>query len=170
MSEAATAAIPRGIFDRSTKGRTLAPVTIPVERGRIQFFSKVLGLADPIHSDPAAARRRGYPDVVAPPSFFIVLDCEAEEARSRLREGSVAELVNCDFRYLLHGDETYDYSGPVFAGDEVTHTTTITDFYDKKGGALEFATFASELNHRDRGVLVRATRTLIHRLPRGHVG
>jgi acyl dehydratase len=156
---------PKGIFDRSTKGRVLEPITVQVERGRIQFFAQVLQLTDPIHFEVNAAREQGYPDLVAPPSFFTVLDQAANEARGRRGQPSAAALVNVDFRYLLHGDEAYEYLNPIFAGDEVTLTTSILDFYDKKGGAMEFVTLASELRHAERGVLVCATRNLLHRLP-----
>ncbi len=155
---------PKGIFDRSTLGMTLAPVTITVERGRMQFFAKVLGEADPIHSDAPSARARGFPDIVAPASFFTVIDAEAGEERKRLGQPSLAELVKFDFRYLLHGDETYEYLNPIFAGEEVVVTTAIVDFYDKKGGNLEFVTFASKVEHAERGLLLRASRNLLHRL------
>ena len=165
MSETATAVNPKGIFDRATKGRRLEPVSVPVERGRVQFFAQVIGATDPVHADVAAARAQGHPDVVAPPSFFTAIDAAVNEERRRLGEPSIAALVNCDFRYLLHGDETYEYLGPIFAGDEVALTTTIVDFYDKKGGEMEFVTFVSELRHAERGVLIRTTRNLLHRLP-----
>jgi len=164
VSETSRAVNPKGIFDRSTRGRSLDPVTIQVERGSIQFFAQVLGETDPIHSDLASASARGFPDLVAPPSFFTVIDAAANEARKRLGQTSTAVLVNCDFRHLLHGDETYEYLGPIFAGDEVTLTTRIVDFYDKKGGDMEFVTFVTVLEHARRGVLVRATRNLLHRL------
>ena len=164
MSESAVAVNPKGIFNRGTKGQRLDPITVQVERGRIQFFAQVLGETDPIHLDPASARAKGFPDIVAPPSFFTAIDASANEERRRLGQPAAAALVNCDFRYLLHGDETYEYLGPIFAGDEVTLTTTIVDFYDKKGGDMEFVTFVSVLEHATRGVLVRATRNLLHRL------
>ncbi|MDR3470553.1 MAG: MaoC family dehydratase N-terminal domain-containing protein [Devosia sp.] len=164
MSETAVAVNPKGIFNRRTKGQRLDPVKVQVERGRIQFFAQVLGETDPIHLDLASARAKGFPDVVAPPSYFTVIDAASNEERRRRGEPAVATLVNCDFRYLLHGDETYEYLGPIFAGDEVTLTTTIADFYDKKGGDMEFVTFVSVLEHVTRGVLVRATRNLLHRL------
>jgi len=165
VSDIATAVNPRGIFDRSTRGLTLKSEAVLVERGRIQFFAQVLGLADPIHFDVDAARAQGHPDLVAPASFFTVLDAAVGEARRRSGQPSAAEVVKCDYRYLLHGDETYAYFGPIFAGDEVTITTSIAEFYDKKGGEMEFVTFVSELTHAERGVLVRATRNLLHRLP-----
>ena len=165
MSGTTTAVNPRGIFDRSTMGTSLAPITVQVERGKIQFFAQVLGETNPIHSDVASARAQGFPDIVAPPSFFTAIDAMADEERRRLGQTSAAVLVKCDLRYLLHADEAYDYFGPIFAGDEVTLKTSIVDFYDKKGGDLEFVTSLSVVEHATRGVLVRATRTVLHRLP-----
>lgn len=154
----------RGIFDRNTVGRSTDRVELEVERGRIRFFSQVLGERDPIHSDIDAANAMGFPDLVAPPSFFMVIEALAEEASARVGQPSAKQLIGCDFRYLLHGDETYVYRGPVFAGDQLSFVTTVDGFYEKRGGALEFATLSSVVSHAERGDLIRATRTLIHRL------
>ncbi len=156
---------PRGIFDRSSKGATLEPVTVPIERGRIRFFAQVLGETDPIHFDLEAARAAGHPDLVASTSFFMVVESAATEERVRRGQRSMLQLVNCDFRYLLHGDERFFYHAPLYAGEEVSLTAKVLDFYDKKGGAMEFVTFESTLLHKERGVLIRAQRTLLHRLP-----
>ncbi|WP_428394390.1 MaoC family dehydratase N-terminal domain-containing protein [Lichenicoccus sp.] len=164
MIETTSVAVRKGIFDRTAKGVSSDPVTIQIERGRIRFFAEVLGAADPIHSDVAAARAKGYPDLVAPPSFFTVLDAIASEEHRRLGRTPIATLIGCDNRYLLHGEEQYDYAGPMFAGDQVTLTTTVVDFYDKKGGTMEFVTLQSVVEHAARGTLVKATRNLLHRL------
>ena len=39
---------------------------------------------------------------------------------------------------LLHGEQSFRYFKQVCAGDTVNVQSTITDIYDKKGGALEF--------------------------------
>ena len=163
MVETANAAAPRGLFDRSTKGLSFAPVTVQIERDRIRFFAKVLEATDPVHYDVEAARAKGYPDLVAPPSFFMVIEATANEELQRKGQVSAIERVGSDFKYLLHGDEQYEYHGSLYAGDVVTLTTSVIDFYDKKGGAMEFATLRSVVEHRDRGVLIRATRTMLHR-------
>ncbi|WP_260581945.1 MaoC family dehydratase N-terminal domain-containing protein [Sphingopyxis sp. PET50] len=155
----------KGIFDRSTKGTQIEPVKVLVERGRIRFFSQVLGQTDPIHFDLDAARAAGHPDLVAPPSFFMVIEAAANEERKRLGITTAQELVRVDYRYLLHGEERYFYEAPIYAGDEVEIGIVITDFYDKKGGAMEFVTFESRIVHPERGLLVRSQRSLLHRLP-----
>lgn len=155
---------PKGLFKRETRGQTIAPVTVAVERGRVRFFAQILGETNPHFIDVDAARAAGHPDITAPPSFFMVLEALADEERKLRGEPSAVELVGCDFRYLLHGDEHYAYEGAIYAGDDVTIETRVVNFYDKKGGAMEFVTLESLVTHAERGVLVRAKRTLLHRL------
>jgi acyl dehydratase len=102
--------------------------------------------------------------LVAPASFFAVLQALATEQLERNGLPSVNKIVGCDQRYLLHGDETYTYHGLVFAGDDLDMTTTIVDFFDKKGGALEFVTYRIEAVHSQRGLLIETRRSLLHRL------
>ena len=154
----------KGLFNRQAKGSTLPPVKVTIERGRIQFFARVIGEEDPIHNDVEAARAKGYPDIVAPASFFTVVDAMVGEELARRGREPLASVIGCDFRFLLHGDDTYQYSGDIFAGDEITAETLVVDFYDKKGGAMEFVTLKSTLSHAERGVVLTATRTLLHRL------
>ena len=164
MSETLTQVRPQGLFDRATRGASLPTAEVTVERGRVQFFAEVLGLRNPAHTDLTAAQAAGYPDLVAPPSFFTVIDAMANDALRRGGHLSAAELIRCDFTYLLHGDETYDFHGPIFAGDTIAVRSRIADFYDKKGGAMEFAVIECELVHAKRGPLLKATRTLLHKL------
>ena len=155
---------PKGLFKRETRGLEIAPVAVQIERGRIRFFAEVLGETSALYTDVDAARAAGHPDIAAPPSFFMVIEAAANDERQRRGEKGAAEIVGCDFRYLLHGDEQYSYEGLIYAGDEVTLSTRVVDFYDKKGGAMEFVVFESVIAHADRGTLVRAKRTLLHRL------
>lgn len=155
---------PKGLFDRSTLGFSMPAVTVTVERGQVVFFSQVVGETRPVHLDFEAARAEGFPDVVAPPTFFTAIEAMVEDETRRQGRVPILARVGCDFRYLLHGDERYDYRGLVFAGDEVTVTTRVVDFYDKKGGTMEFVTLESTLDHAERGRLLTTTRTLLHRL------
>jgi acyl dehydratase len=164
MNDVAPAANPRGRFDRSTIGRSVT-ATVQVERGRIRFFSQVLGETQSIHTSVDLARASSYSDLVAPPSFFMAIEADANAALVERGEATIAELIHADFRYLLHGDERYAYRSLIFAGDEIVYESRVLDFYDKKGGAMEFVTILSTLGHAERGLLVEARRTLLHRLP-----
>lgn len=164
MGDASAATECRGLFKRNCKGTTLPAVTVRIERGRIQFFAQVVGETNPIHLDVEAARAAGHPDVVAPAAFYTVVDAMANDERRRMKHLPVMDLIGCDLRYLLHGDETYEYSGAICAGDEISVETRVVDFYERRGGAMEFVTLRSVLSHRERGALLTATRTLLHRL------
>ncbi|MFA7432730.1 MAG: MaoC family dehydratase N-terminal domain-containing protein [Gemmobacter sp.] len=155
---------PRGFFDRATKGLKTEPVQFEVEAGRISFLAETLGETNPVHHDRAAARAAGYPDVVAPPTFAMVVDLETGRAQERRGEPSVLSRIGCDFRRLLHGEERYDYHGLIFAGDTLSIMTEVVGFEDKKGGTLELAHLRSEIRHPERGVVVTITRSLVHRL------
>lgn len=155
---------PRGLFDRTARGYSTPPVAVSIERGRVRFFSETLGETNPIYLEVEAARAAGHPDVVAPPSYFMVIEAEANAELTRLKQG-LDKRLQCDFRYLLHGDERYHYRAPIYAGDQVLVTSRVIDFYDKKGGAMEFVTIESVVTHPERGELVRTARTLLHRLP-----
>ena len=122
----------KGFFKREAEGSSINPVSVSVERGRIRFFAQVLGTADPIHDDVNYARARGHRDIVAPPSFFMVIEALANEITRRRGEPNMLDMIGADFRYLLHGDEHYSYDGLIYAGDEVSVTSRALDSYDKK--------------------------------------
>ena len=153
-----------GLFNRTVAGSALLPVTIEIERGRIRFFAQTLGITDPVHFDTEAAVSAGHPDLLAPPSFMMVMEALAEEERKRLGRESWYHALGCDFRYLLHGSESYCYHGPIFAGDRLTFTTAFGQFDDRKGGLLELADIQLRVEHGERGLLLSGSRTLLHRL------
>lgn len=153
-----------GLFIRATAGKALAPVQVTVERDRIRFFAKVLSYDDPVYHDTRAAQAAGYPDLLAPPSFLMVVEALAEEERRRSDQRSYYDFVGCDMRYLLHGNEGYIYNGQIYAGDTLSFETTVAGFEDKKGGALELCKLVLRVVHPRRGLLIEGRRTLIHRL------
>ena len=65
--------------DVSYEGRVYPP-TEPYAVGReaIREFAAAVGASSPLHHDVAAARAAGYPDVVAPPTYAVVLAQRAE--------------------------------------------------------------------------------------------
>jgi acyl dehydratase len=65
-------------LDQSFVGRSWPP-TAPylVGREKIREFAAAIGATDPEYHDPEAARAIGYPDVVAPPTFPIVVTMAA---------------------------------------------------------------------------------------------
>ncbi|MGK2852614.1 MAG: FAS1-like dehydratase domain-containing protein, partial [Microbacteriaceae bacterium] len=55
-------------------GRSYPPTTpYLVGREKVREFSRAVFATNPINHDLAAARAAGYPDVVAPPTFAVVV-------------------------------------------------------------------------------------------------
>lgn len=120
------------MIDKKHIGYAPPPTLWDVEKGRIAFFAKVIGLSDPIHTDEAAARAAGYRGIVAPPTF--IFSAEGDSGATM----KLIETLGIDLGKVLHGEQRFDYLAPVCAGDTLCFQSKISDIYDKKGGALEF--------------------------------
>lgn len=153
-----------GIFNRTTKGHITPPVEVTLERGALAFFANTIGETNPIYLDAAAAQAAGHPDIMAPATYAVVVGTFAGQTAKRQGQPDILELINGDLRVLLHGTEAYDYHRAMFAGDTVSVENEITGFSDAKGGALEIAHVTTRITHPERGLLVTATRGIIHRL------
>ncbi|MCX4389393.1 MaoC family dehydratase N-terminal domain-containing protein [Micromonospora peucetia] len=115
-------------LDPSFVGRTYPP-TAPYQVGRekIREFATAIGAADPAHHDPQAARALGHSDVVAPPTFPIVLTMAANQ------QIIDDPALGVDYSRVVHGDQRFAYTRPVVAGDELVCVSVI-DAVSSRGG------------------------------------
>jgi acyl dehydratase len=90
-------------------GRESIPIVVDVERGHIRRFVEAVGDANPIYVDEAAARAAGHPRIPAPPTFAVAL--RANDPRGG---------IDLDWRKLLHGEQEFVSSRPLYAGDRLT--------------------------------------------------
>jgi acyl dehydratase len=116
-------------------GMVSEPRTIDVEKGFLKFFAHATGETDPVYFDEEAARAAGHPAIPAPPTWLFSLGMAAPARRGGL---FASEGFALDMARVLHGEQSFTYHRPIYAGDTLTLTTTTTDIYAKKGGALEF--------------------------------
>ena len=100
-------------------GRTYPPIApYQVGREKIREFAAAVKATDPAHHDVDAARAAGYADLVAPPTFAVVVSQRADAA-----------LVNdpaagIDFSRVVHADQRFTHHRPIVAGDELTAAVT----------------------------------------------
>lgn len=153
-----------GIFDRSSKGQITPPIEVTLERGALQFFAETIGETNPIYLDVKAARAAHHPDILAPATYAVVVGALAGQQAKRMGQPDLLDLIHGDLRVLLHGSESYIYHGPLYAGDTVQVENEVTDFSDAKGGKLEIAHVTTRITHPERGLLVEASRAIIHQL------
>jgi acyl dehydratase len=98
-----------------------------VGREKIREFARAIGASDPAYLDPEAARALGHPDVIAPPTFPIVLTASGTQAMIE------DPGLGLDFSRVVHGDQRFAYTRPVRAGDLLTATTTIEEITTRGG-------------------------------------
>ena len=113
------------------QGRSYPP-TPPylVGREKVREFARAVFATSPLHHDPEAARAAGHADVVAPPTFAVVVQ---EHALALLLADPEAGI---DFSRVVHGDQRFAFSRPIVAGDELTAVLTVTSVKTLGGHAM----------------------------------
>ncbi len=101
------------------------PATTPYSVGRekVREFASAVGATHPAHHDLVAARGAGYPDLVAPPTFAVVV---AQRAEAQYVSDPEADV---EFSRVVHADEKFVHHRPIVAGDElvtVLHVDSVT--------------------------------------------
>lgn len=112
-------------------GRSYAP-TEPYQVGRehVRAFATAVLAEHPAHHDVEAARALGHPDVVAPPTYAVVI---AQRAEAQLIEDPEAGI---DFSRVVHADERFVHHRPVHAGDELVTTLHVDSITERAGLAM----------------------------------
>ena len=112
-------------INRDYVGRVF-PVSEPYEVSRVKIseFADAIGDASLVYRDKVAAQAAGHPDVIAPPTFAIVISMA----------GSGAALADpglgLNYAMVVHGEQRFSYRRPITAGDVVTAQVTLTDIRD----------------------------------------
>jgi acyl dehydratase len=138
-------------------GRSFAPRSHPVEREHIRRLAAAVGEQSPLYHDVAAAQAAGLPDLPAPPTMATAYGLWASPELL----GELAEL-GAPLPRLLHGEQSYAYHAPVYAGDTLTSVTTIVGLEQKRGqaGPFELLTLETRL-HNQRGELAIVDRLVV---------
>jgi acyl dehydratase len=133
------------------------PHSMTVEAGRLRFFAKAIGETNPVYSDEAAARAAGYRALPVPPTFLFCLEMERPDPC-----GWIAAL-GLDLGRILHGEQSFTYHAPCYAGDTLFFDAKIIDSYEKKGGALLFIVKDAVVRNQDGTHIADLRTTLVHR-------
>lgn len=135
-------------------GRAFPP-TAPylVGREKVREFARAVFADAPQHSDPAAARALGYADVVAPPTFAMVV-----------QDRTLQQLLGdpdsgIELSRLVHAEQRFRYSRPIVAGDELTATLSVTGIRTLGGNAM--ITSEAEIVDADGAHVVTTTSVLL---------
>ena len=120
------------MIDRRFIGYTTAPTAVTVDAWRVKLFCQAIGETDPVHWDESAARAAGHRSCPVPPTFLKALESE------HCNSAALLELLQVSVGKVLHAEQSFEYQQPVYVGDAVEITRSVTDLYDKREGTLSF--------------------------------
>jgi acyl dehydratase len=137
-------------------GRTF-PATAPYEVSRVKIaeFAEAIGDPNPVFRDQAAAQAGGYPDVIAPPTFPVVI-AMAASGRAVADPG-----LGLNYAMVVHGEQRFEYSRPLRAGDVVTAQSTISAI--REVGPMTMLTTETQIRTADGEHVCTGFSTLVER-------
>lgn len=117
--------------DPSFVGRVYPPdEPYAVTREQIAAFAEAVGATHPAHTDPQAARALGHADVVAPPTWAVVV---AQRSEAAYVDDPAAGI---DFSRVVHAEERFAYTRPIVAGDRLVTTLHVDAVVERAGLAM----------------------------------
>lgn len=131
------------------------PPTPPylVGREKVREFARAVFADAPLHTDVEAARALGYADVVAPPTFAMVIqDQTLQQLLSEPDSGIVLART-------IHAEQKFSYSKPIVAGDELSGQLRVTGIRMMAGNAM--ITSEAEITDAAGEHVVTATSVLL---------
>lgn len=137
-------------------GRTLVP-TEPyvVGREKVREFARAVLADNLINHDVDAARAAGYPDVVAPPTFAVVLQ------QLTLDQLLAEPDASIDFSRVVHGEQRFSFVRPIVAGDVLRAQLTVTSVKTLAGN--DMVTSETVVSDDSGEHVLTATSTLVVR-------
>ena len=137
-------------------GRTFEPSEpYEVSRVKIAEFATAVGDASPLCRDRAAAQAAGYPDVIAPPTFAMVV----------LTGGTAAMMADpglgVNYAMIVHGEQSFTHSRPLHAGDIVVSQAAIESI--KQIRSMTTMATVTEIRTVDGEHVCTARSTLVER-------
>lgn len=134
-------------------GREYPPnAAYEVGHEKLREFAEAVGATHPAHTDAEAARALGYPDVIAPPTFAVVV---AQRAESQLISDPAAGI---DFSRVVHADERFVHHRPIHAGDRLVTVLHVDSITERAG--LSMVTTRAVISAEDGEPVATVTSTL----------
>lgn len=146
--------------DRSKTGKEYPPIRWEVERGKVREFISAIGDANPVFTDREAAVGEGYRDTPVPPTFMTV---------PLMFSHAIVAMINdlgINVFRILHGEEEYEYTRPVYPGDTLTgipRVASIEEKTNKAGKKMDLITFDIRYADQEGNEVVRERFLLIER-------
>ena len=126
-----------------------------VGREKVREFARAVKATHPSHYDVEAARELGHRDLVAPPTFAIIV---AQLADAQLIADPEAGI---DFSRVVHADQRFVHHRAIVAGDELVAELHVDTVRAMGGGAM--ITTRAEISTTDGEKTATSTSSLLVR-------
>jgi acyl dehydratase len=126
-----------------------------VGREKIREFAKAVFSKDPANQDLEAAIKLGYKDLIAPPTFAVVIQ---ERSLTQVISDKEAAL---DFSRVVHGDQRFIHVRPIVAGDELTSELKVASVKQLAGNSM--VSFETQIFDAGQDLVCTAISTLVVR-------
>ena len=144
-------------IDKKLIGKQYPDISFTIEKQRLRFFSKATFQTNPIYFNEKFAKQKGYPSIVAPPTFLTTVGYEKDNPYDFLDE------LGIEIDRVLSAGQNYIFYNLIFAGDLILMKSRISDIYDKKSGKLQFVEISSEFYNRKATKVAKSISTLVYR-------
>jgi len=136
-------------------GKEYSPQTYEVGREKIREFADAVGDTNAAYHDVDAARALGNSDLVAPPTFAVVVT----------RGPQIAVIddpeLGLDFTRVVHGDQKFRFTRPIVAGDVLATTSSVSSARTVAGN--DILTIRSDVADTSGAPVVSVFATLVAR-------
>ena len=137
-------------------GRTFEPSEpYEVSRVKIAEFADAIGEPSALCRDRAAAQAAGYPDVIAPPTFAIVVSAAGSAKVTHDQD------LGVNYAMVVHGEQSFTHARPLHAGDVVVSQATIESI--RPLGSMTTLTTVTQIRTVDGEHVCTARSTLVER-------
>ena len=144
-------------IDKKLIGKQYPDISFVIEKQRLRFFSKATYQTNPIYFNEKFAKQKGYPSIVAPPTFLTTVGYEKDNPYEFLDE------LGIEIDRVLSAGQNYIFYNLIFAGDRISMKSIISDIYDKKSGKLQFVEISSKFYNQKATKVAKSISTLVYR-------
>lgn len=142
--------------NRDFIGRTYE-YSIPYHVGRekVREFATAIGDNNPMYHDLTEARELGHRDLIAPPTFPFIITYQAMVAAIGDPD------LNLNYAMVVHGEQSFDYTRPLYANEEVVVSSKIANISTARSN--ELITMEQQIKTTDGELIVTTTNVTVSR-------
>ncbi|GBF33059.1 hypothetical protein DCCM_2156 [Desulfocucumis palustris] len=135
-------------------GSSLPEFTFRVEKGKIREMALAIGDGKKIYTGTEEAKELGHRDVIAPPTFGLCIDLWGGPDFME-----ICRWLGLNPVKVLHGEQEFEYLGDICAGDEITVSTSLAGYTEKK--SMHIFSIDSAYTAAGRGPVLKSRKTII---------